>query len=75
MCSHNFYYRDYYKWIPSFELEKEDTLVFVNGYYVDPAFEEMLKGAGVHYHLIGDGEKVGNLRDAITRAYEVVKNI
>ena len=52
-----------------------DTLVFANGYHVDPAFEEMLKEAGVHYHLIGDGEKVGNLRDAITRAYEVTKNI
>ena len=37
--------------------------------------EEMLKEAGAHYHLIGDGEKVGNLKDAITRAYEVVKNI
>ena len=52
-----------------------DTLVFANGYHVDPAMEEMLKEAGVHYHLIGDGEKVGNLKDAITRAYEVVKNI
>ena len=35
----------------------------------------MLKAANTHYHLIGDGEKVGNLRDAITRAYEVTKNI
>ena len=52
-----------------------DTLVFANGYHVDPAMEEMLKAANTHYHLIGDGEKVGNLRDAITRAYEVVKNI
>ena len=52
-----------------------DTLVFANGYHVDATFEEMLKEAGSHYHLIGDGEKVGNLKDAITRAYEVVKNI
>ena len=52
-----------------------DTLVFANGYHVDPAVEDMLKAANVHYHLIGDGEKVGNLRDAITGAYEVVKNI
>ena len=37
--------------------------------------EEMLKAANAQYHLIGDGEKVGNLKDAITRAYEVVKNI
>ncbi len=52
-----------------------DTLVFANGYHVDSTIEEMLKAANTHYHLIGDGEKVGNLRDAITRAYEVVKNI
>jgi len=52
-----------------------DTLVFANGYHVDSSIEEMLKAANTHYHLIGDGEKVGNLRDAITRAYEVVKNI
>ena len=52
-----------------------DTLVFANGYHVDPSIEEMLKSASTHYHLIGDGEKVGNLRDAITRAYEVVKCI
>ena len=52
-----------------------DTLVFANGYHVDSSFEELLKEAGAHYHLIGDGEKVGNLKDAITRAYEVVKNI
>lgn len=52
-----------------------DTLVFANGYHVDSAVEDMLKAAGAHYHLIGDGEKVGNIRDAITRAWEVVKNI
>ncbi len=52
-----------------------DTLVFANGYHVDPAIEDMLKAANCHYHLIGDGEKVGNLKDAITRAYEVTKNI
>ncbi len=52
-----------------------DTLIFANGYHVDPTIEDMLKEANTHYHLIGDGEKVGNLRDAITRAYEVVKNI
>ena len=52
-----------------------DTLVFANGYHVDSSVEDMLKAAGAHYHLIGDGEKVGNIRDAITRAWEVVKNI
>jgi NADH dehydrogenase FAD-containing subunit len=57
------------------EITDADTLVFANGYHVDPSMEEMLKEANANYHLIGDGEKVGNIKDAITRAYEVVKDI
>lgn len=52
-----------------------DTLIFANGYHVDPAMEEMLKNAGVSYHLIGDGLKVGNLKDAITGAYNLAKDL
>lgn len=52
-----------------------DTLVFANGYHVDPAMEEMLKNTGVFYHLIGDGLKVGNLKDAITGAYNLAKEL
>ena len=52
-----------------------DTLVFATGYHVDPAMEEMLKAAGVTYHLIGDGLKVGNLKDAISGAYELAKEL
>ena len=52
-----------------------DTLIFANGYHVDPAMEEMLKAAGVTYHLIGDGLKVGNLKDAISGAYELTKEM
>lgn len=52
-----------------------DTLIFANGYHVDPAIEEMLKNAGVSYHLIGDGLKVGNLKDAITGAYNLAKEL
>lgn len=52
-----------------------DTLVFANGYHVDPAIEEMLKNTGVSYHFIGDGLKVGNLKDAITGAYNLAKEL
>lgn len=52
-----------------------DTLIFANGYHVEPAMEEMLKEAGVSYHLIGDGLKVGNLKDAISGAYELTKEM
>ena len=50
-----------------------DTLVFANGYHVDSAMEDMLKAAGAIYHLIGDGAKVGNIKDAISGAYEIAR--
>ena len=43
-----------------------DTLIFATGYHVDPAMEEMLVSAGMTYHLIGDGHKPGNIKDAIS---------
>lgn len=52
-----------------------DTLVFAAGYRVDPAMENMLKEANTHYHIIGDAEKVGNIKDAIHRGYEIAKDI
>ena len=52
-----------------------DTLVFANGYHVDPTMEEMLQNAGVNYQLIGDGLKVGNLKDAIGGAYQLAKDL
>lgn len=50
-----------------------DTLVFAVGYKADPAVEEMLKAAGVTYHLIGDADKVGNIKDAIGAGYQTAK--
>lgn len=52
-----------------------DTLVFANGYHIEPAVEEMLKEAEVTYHMIGDGSKVGNIKDAISSAYELAKDL
>lgn len=52
-----------------------DTLVFASGYKADPAMEEMLKEAKVSYHLVGDAQKVGNLKDAISQGYETAKNL
>lgn len=37
--------------------------------------EDMLKEANVTYHLVGDAEKVGNLKDAISTGYEVAKGL
>ncbi len=56
-------------------IDDADTLVFASGYKVDPAMEEMLKEAGVNYHLIGDAGTVGNLKDAISSGYETARRI
>ena len=58
-----------------YTIKDADTLVFANGYHVESAMEDMLKASGVTYHLIGDGAKVGNLKDAISGAYELTKNL
>jgi len=43
------------------------------GYKADPALEEMLKAAGASYHLIGDANKGGTIKDAIGAGYETAK--
>lgn len=50
-----------------------DTLVLAMGYKADPALEEMLKAAGASYHLIGDANKGGTIKDAIGAGYETAK--
>lgn len=50
-----------------------DTLVLAMGYKADPALEEMLKAAGASYHLIGDANKVGTIKDAIGAGYKTAK--
>ena len=52
-----------------------DTLVFANGYHIESTMEDMLKEAGVTYHMIGDGAKVGNIKDAINGAWELCKEM
>ena len=59
----------------TYTITDADTLVFANGYHVDAAVEEMLKEAGVSYQLIGDGRKVGNLKDAISDGYQTAKGL
>lgn len=56
-------------------IEDVNTLVFATGYHVDSTIEEMLKETGNTYHLIGDCNKVGNIKDAISQAYEVARKI
>ena len=52
-----------------------NTLIFAVGYHVDSEIEEMIKRCGNKYHLIGDCNKVVNIKDAICTAYEVARHI
>ena len=56
-------------------IENVNTLVFAIGYHVDGEIEEILKQTNRPYYLIGDCNKVGNIKDAISTAYEVARKI
>lgn len=56
-------------------IEDADTLILAMGYRPNPAVEEMLKESGVNYHLIGDAQKIGNIKDAITQGYQIAKDM
>ena len=56
-------------------IEDVNTLVFAVGYHTDADFEEMIKAVGNPYHLIGDCNKVGNIKDAISAAYELCRKL
>ncbi len=49
-----------------YTISDADTLVFSNGYHIDSSMEDMLKEVNVNYHLIGDGHKVGTIKDAVS---------
>ena len=51
-----------------YTIDDADTLVFAVGYTPTPLALE-------NCHVIGDANKVGNLRDAISSAYEFAKNL
>jgi 2,4-dienoyl-CoA reductase-like NADH-dependent reductase (Old Yellow Enzyme family)/thioredoxin reductase len=56
-------------------IEDVNTLIFATGYHIDATIEDMLKETGNTYHLIGDCNKVGNIKDAISAAYETARKI
>lgn len=52
-----------------------DTLVFANGYHIDSSMEDLLKEMNADYHVIGDGHKVGTIKDAISEGYKTAKDL
>ena len=57
------------------KIDNVDTLVFAVGYHVDQSLEEMIKECGNTYYMIGDCVKPGNIKDAISTAYEVTRKL
>ncbi len=56
-------------------IDDADTLVLAMGYRPNPDMEALLEESGLTYHLLGDAQKVGNIKDAITQAYQLTKEI
>ena len=59
----------------TYTIADADTLVFATGYHIDPSFEEMLKNLNVKYHMIGDCKKVASIKEAITDAWNLCKDM
>ncbi len=56
-------------------IKDADTLIFAAGYKKNPAVEEMLEESGLNYHMIGDVHEIGNIKTAITEAYNLTKDL
>ena len=52
-----------------------DTLVFAAGYHIDNTLINKLAELGVKYHSIGDCNKVASIKEAITDAWNLTKNL
>ena len=52
-----------------------DTLVFALGYRNENKIEELLKECSISYQIIGDANKVGNIKDAIHAGYITAKEL
>lgn len=68
----NIYYE---KNAQEYKIKDADTLVFAIGYRNDTMIKDILDKHDVPYHIVGDSQKVGNLKDAISSAYEECKII
>lgn len=56
-------------------IKDADTLIFAAGYKKNTAVEEMLEESGLNYHMIGDAHEIGNIKTAITEAYNLTKDL
>lgn len=56
-------------------IDDADTLIFAVGYHTDDTMSNMLKKLHRTYHVIGDADHIGNIKDAIHAGYETAKSL
>ena len=56
-------------------LEGADTMILALGYRPDGSLAEELAAAGASVHVIGDAEKLGNIKDAMAAAYALAREL
>lgn len=56
-----------------YEITDADTLVLAMGYRPNVTLQEQLADAGVAYTVLGDCNKLGNIKDAISEGYEYAR--
>lgn len=56
-------------------IEDADTLIFAVGYHADTTLADSMERLHRVYHLIGDVEHVGTIKDAIHAGFEVAKDL
>ena len=59
----------------TYEINDADTLIFAVGYKVDRTLIDTLDRLGVKYHLVGDSNKVASIKEAITDAWNLTKDL
>ena len=59
----------------TYEITDADTLVFAAGYHIDKALIEKLDALGCKYHVVGDCNKVASIKEAITDAWNLTKDL
>ena len=52
-----------------------DTLIFAVGYKTDTRLVDTLKELQMPYHIIGDANNVGTIKDAINAGYDIAKKL
>lgn len=58
-----------------YEITDADTLVLAMGYRPNVTLQEQLTDAGVAYTVLGDCNKLGNIKDAISAGYEFARTL